>query len=63
VSGEAVDLGELDATTWLSEHGAGFGLCQVYDNEPWHFELRPRAVDHGCPDRYADPSQDPRMQQ
>jgi hypothetical protein len=62
VSGDAVDLGELDATTWLSEHGSAFGLCQVYDNEPWHFELRLRAVDHGCPDRYADPSQDPRMQ-
>ena len=63
VAGEAVDVGELDAVTWLSEHGATFGLCQVYDNEPWHFELRPRAVDLGCPDRYADPSQDPRMQQ
>ena len=44
------------------EHGAGYGLCQIYDNEPWHFELRPDAVDHGCPDRYADPTQDPRMQ-
>ena len=46
---------------WLSEHGAGFGLCQIYRNEPWHFELRPDAVDRGCPAMYADPSHDPRM--
>ena len=32
--------------------GAGYGLCQIYDNEPWHFELRPDAVDDGCPDQY-----------
>jgi hypothetical protein len=62
VSGDAVDIGRFDATAWLSEHGARYGLCQIYRNEPWHFELRPRAVDHGCPRRYADPTQDPRMQ-
>jgi D-alanyl-D-alanine carboxypeptidase len=62
-SGGAVDLGRSDATTWLSEHGAAFGLCQVYRNEPWHYELRPNAIDHGCPSMYADPTQDPRMQQ
>ena len=62
VSGDAVDIGGSGATAWLSRHGAGYGLCQIYDNEPWHFELRPDAVDHGCPDRYADPTQDPRMQ-
>ena len=33
------------ATAWLSEHGAAYGLCQIYDNEPWHYELRPEAVD------------------
>ena len=63
VSGDAVDIGPLDATAWLSEHGAGYGLCQIYGNEPWHYELRPDAVDDGCPAMYADPTQDPRMQQ
>jgi D-alanyl-D-alanine carboxypeptidase len=63
VSGDAVDLGPVDATGWLSEHGAEYGLCQIYGNEPWHFELRPEAIDHGCPPMYADPTQDPRMHQ
>ena len=63
VSGDAVDLGPADATAWLSEHGAEYGLCQIYGNEPWHYELRPGAIDDGCPPLYADPTQDPRMQQ
>jgi D-alanyl-D-alanine carboxypeptidase len=63
VSGDAVDVGPSDATAWLSEQGAEYGLCQIYGNEPWHFELRPEALDHGCPAMYADPTQDPRMQQ
>jgi hypothetical protein len=63
VSGNAVDLGRSDATAWLSAHGAEYGLCQIYNNEPWHYELRPEAIDHGCPPTYADPSHDPRTQQ
>jgi zinc D-Ala-D-Ala carboxypeptidase len=63
VSGDAVDIGHSDATSWLSEHGAEYGLCQIYGNEPWHYELRPEAVDQGCPAMYADPTQDPRMHQ
>ncbi|MGC9542292.1 M15 family metallopeptidase [Streptomyces sp. UG1] len=63
VSGDAVDLGRSDATAWLSEHGAEYGLCRIYRNEPWHYELRPEAIGHGCPRMYADPTQDPRMQQ
>jgi D-alanyl-D-alanine carboxypeptidase len=63
VSGDAVDLGPADATAWLSEHGAAYGLCQIYGNEPWHFELRPEAVDQGCPPLYPDPTYDPRMAQ
>jgi zinc D-Ala-D-Ala carboxypeptidase len=63
VSGDAVDIGPLDATAWLSEHGAEYGLCRIYGNEPWHYELRPEAIDHGCPPMYADPTRDPRMQQ
>ncbi|WP_327658342.1 M15 family metallopeptidase [Streptomyces sp. NBC_00483] len=63
VSGDAVDLGRSGATAWLSEHGAAYGLCQIYGNEPWHYELRTEAVDRGCPAQYADPTEDPRMQQ
>lgn len=62
VSGDAVDIGRSDATAWLSGHGAAYGLCQIYANEPWHYELRPDAADHGCPPMYADPTHDPRMQ-
>jgi zinc D-Ala-D-Ala carboxypeptidase len=60
-SGDAVDLGPVGAT-WLSEHGARYGLCQIYSNEPWHYELRPVAINRGCPRMYADPAQDPRLQ-
>ncbi len=63
VSGDAVDIGPTTATTWLSAYGAGYGLCQIYANEPWHYELRPDAVDYGCPAPYADPTEDPRMRQ
>jgi zinc D-Ala-D-Ala carboxypeptidase len=63
VSGDAVDIGPSGATAWLSEHGAEYGLCQMYGNEPWHYELRREAIDHGCPAMYADPTRDPRMQQ
>jgi zinc D-Ala-D-Ala carboxypeptidase len=63
VSGDAVDIGRFDTIVWLSEHGAEYGLCQIYSNESWHYELRPEAIDHGCPPMYADPTHDPRMQQ
>ena len=63
VSGDAVDIGPSRAAAWLSEHGAVYGLCRIYANEPWHFELRPAAADHGCPPVYADPTQDPRMRE
>jgi D-alanyl-D-alanine carboxypeptidase len=63
VSGDAVDIGPLDASAWLSEHGAEYGLCRIYGNEPWHYELRPEATGDGCPPMYADPTQDPRMHQ
>jgi D-alanyl-D-alanine carboxypeptidase len=63
VSGDAVDIGPFDATAWLSEHGAEYGLCQIYGNEPWHYELRLEAIDSGCPHMYPDPTHDPRMQQ
>ena len=62
VSGDAVDIGPAGATSWLSAHGAAYGLCRIYGNEPWHYELRPEAIAHGCPPTYSDPTQDPRMQ-
>ena len=61
-SGAAVDLGPSSAVDWLAQHGVDYGLCQVYDNEPWHFELDPDAVEQGCPPPYDDPSDDPRLQ-
>ena len=62
VSGDAVDLGQRDGPAWLAKHGARYGLCRIYRNEPWHFELRPDAAIHGCPPTYADAAHDPRMQ-
>jgi zinc D-Ala-D-Ala carboxypeptidase len=61
-SGDAVDIGHPDATAWLARHGAEYGLCQIYDNEPWHYELRTDAMRHGCPRRFVDAAHDPRMQ-
>ena len=62
VSGDAIDLGPAPAQDWLSRHGSAYGLCQIYENEPWHFELRPAAIANGCPLMYADPTADPRTQ-
>jgi hypothetical protein len=62
VSGDAVDIGPSNALAWLSRHGARFGLCQIYANEPWHYELRPDSAGSGCPHMYADAAHDPRMQ-
>ena len=60
VQGDAVDLARA-AAAWLAAHGAAYGLCPVYGNEPWHYELRPGAVEDGCPGMYADAAHDPRM--
>ena len=62
VSGHAVDIGPSRAAAWLSKHGAEYGLCRIYRNEPWHYERRPEAIDDGCPSMYADAAHDPRMQ-
>lgn len=53
VTGDAVDIGSLDAQLWLIEHGSRYGLCQTYANERWHFEL---ATEPGgaCPEMKAD---------
>lgn len=38
VAGTAIDVGPTAGAYWLMEHGAEFGLCQVFANEVWHFE-------------------------
>lgn len=55
VTGDAVDIGPTDADEWLSQHGADYGLCQIFANEIWHFEL---ATTPGgrCPDMLPDGS-------
>lgn len=63
VSGDAVDIGRSDAADWLARHGAAYGLCQTYENEPWHYEMRTDAVTDGCPRKYADAAHDPRTRQ
>ena len=61
VSGDAVDIGPSGAAAWLSERGTQYGLCPIYLNEPWHFELRPDAATRGCPQQFDDPTADPRL--
>lgn len=53
VTGDAVDLGPTDALSWLSQHGADYGLCQTFANEMWHYEL---ATTPGgrCPEMHLD---------
>ena len=55
VTGQAVDIGYTDANSWLSQHGADYGLCQIYANEMWHFEF---ATTPGgeCPPQVPDAS-------
>ncbi|WP_157834257.1 M15 family metallopeptidase [Leucobacter sp. PH1c] len=52
VRGEAVDIGGLEAALWVGQYGAEFGLCQIYANENWHFELAPIDADGFCPRAY-----------
>ena len=60
VSGKAIDLGGTGAADWLDRFGATYGLCQIYQNEPWHFEFRAQATMRGCPPA-TGPDPDPRM--
>ena len=55
VTGDAVDIGPTDADSWLSQHGASYGLCQTFANEMWHFELS-TTPGGTCPEMYADGS-------
>lgn len=55
VTGKAIDIGPTAAALWLRQHGSSYGLCQVYANEMWHYEL---ATEPGgsCPRPRADAS-------
>jgi hypothetical protein len=57
VRGEAVDILPTAADDWLRQHGSDYGLCQIYANEIWHFEL---ATTPGgrCPRLLPDASHD-----
>jgi hypothetical protein len=55
VTGDAVDIGPTDADSWLSQHGADYGLCQTFANEMWHFELA-RTPGGTCPELLPDGS-------
>ena len=48
VVGQAVDVGPAEADNWLISNGSRFGLCQIYANEIWHFELA-ADQDGNCP--------------
>ena len=48
VMGQAVDIGGPAADQWLIANGTRFGLCQIYANEIWHFELATDAAGN-CP--------------
>ena len=61
LTGDAVDIGPFHAAAWLSEHGAHYGLCQIYPNESWHYELRPEATNSGCPLSRGRPGRVPGM--
>jgi LAS superfamily LD-carboxypeptidase LdcB len=62
LTGNAPDIGGTDADTWLSKHGTTYNLCQIYANEPWHYEIRSQASTTGCPTMYANATQDPTLQ-
>jgi hypothetical protein len=48
VVGKAVDVGPVATDTWMIRNGSRFGLCQIYANEIWHFELA-ADKDGACP--------------
>ena len=48
VLGQAVDMSGVGADQWLIGNGPRFGLCQIYANELWHFELATDAAGN-CP--------------
>ncbi|MEV6276886.1 M15 family metallopeptidase [Nocardia sp. NPDC051832] len=58
VSGQAIDVGPQPGAQWLERNGNRWGLCRIYANEWWHFELA--TVPGGqCPALRADASEQP----
>ncbi|WP_407939575.1 M15 family metallopeptidase [Nocardia terrae] len=55
VTGQAIDVGPREGAQWLEDNGNHWGLCRMYDNEWWHFELA-TAPDAPCPARLPDAS-------
>ncbi|AYF78848.1 peptidase M15 [Nocardia yunnanensis] len=55
VTGQAIDVGPREGAQWLEDNGNHWGLCRMYDNEWWHFELA-TAPDAPCPPRLPDAS-------
>lgn len=53
VRGDAVDIADAGAMDFLNRFGNEWGLCQVYANEAWHFELRTTPGGE-CPTQSAD---------
>lgn len=58
VTGNAVDIGGFGADDWLIAHGARYGLCRIYANELWHFEMAADASG-ACPPLLPDASAQP----
>ncbi|GAA0941906.1 hypothetical protein GCM10009554_33900 [Kribbella koreensis] len=48
VQGRAVDIAPQSAMAWLERVGWKYGICRIYDNEPWHFEAL-RSPGKKCP--------------
>ncbi|MET8423230.1 M15 family metallopeptidase [Nocardia sp. NPDC004860] len=55
VTGEAIDVGPREGAQWLEDNGSHWGLCRMYDNEWWHYELA-TTPDGPCPSRLPDAS-------
>ena len=55
VTGDALDVGPPEGAAWLGEHGAAYGLCQMFANEAWHFELA-TSPGETCPEMLPDSS-------
>ncbi|MGW0249668.1 M15 family metallopeptidase [Nocardia goodfellowii] len=58
VSGQAIDVGPQPGAQWLERNGNRWGLCRIYANEWWHFELA-TAPGGLCPALRADASEPP----
>lgn len=55
VQGRAIDVGPQDGAQWLETNGNRWGLCRIYQNEWWHFELA-TTPGGACPALRADAS-------